>query len=71
MNLRLKHVLLAGTSCFIIVASLFILSTPVENKESLISVSFGYPMPFLSQDFSQADGIFFFPNYFKITMQTQ
>lgn len=67
MNLRLKHVLLAGTSCFIIVASLFILSTPVENKESLAAVSFGYPMSFLSQDMSLADGFSFFPNYFKLS----
>lgn len=68
MNFFLKQIILFVVSLIIVVSTLFILSAPVENKEMLSRVSFGYPFPFLSQDFSsETQGLSFFPDYYYLS----
>lgn len=66
MNVRLKHVALSLVGLFLTIATLYIPAL-ANNVSQMKSVSFGQPLFFVSQDFSNHNESFsFFPRYEKV-----
>lgn len=62
MKNKTKHSLLAFFSLVLLLASL-LLMMPVQNKKQAQDVRFGYPIAFVSQDFTHCEVLYFFPWY--------
>lgn len=64
MKKKVKHLILAVFSIILVLSSLF-LSMPANNASQMKSIKFGYPLHFVSQDFSSYNAFSFFPRYQK------
>lgn len=64
MNLKIKHLILAVVSLILLVVTLCV-SVPVRDSEQMKEIRFGYPLAFISQNFTDYDTFSFFPRYLK------
>jgi hypothetical protein len=53
MNVFLKHALLLFVSLALVASVVLFLPMPADDSQALQTVRFGYPFPFLTQDFSE------------------
>jgi hypothetical protein len=72
MSLILKHFILFFCSFLILISSLY-LPYPAENANELKDVKMGYPLSFVSQNFTEKyqKQISFFPRWQKFDLDTQ
>lgn len=68
MNTILKHSIIFLSSVALAFSLLFLPAGPIGDKKGVSDVSFGYPFPFITQDFTAYDNaLSFFPRYFNFS----
>ncbi|HPN96238.1 MAG TPA: hypothetical protein PLK35_00565 [Candidatus Moranbacteria bacterium] len=71
MNQGIKHLIIFLFNLALLFATLFV-PRQVDNKEQMKNVRLGYPVAFVSQDFSYYNKYFsFFPNWQKFNPQNK
>lgn len=69
MSLKIKQSVLVVASLILVAVTLCI-SMPANNFEQMKKIEFGYPLTFISQDFSYYDQSFsFFPRWQKFSFR--